>query len=171
MVVFGAWVDDVMVLGPPSLVEQVQRDLEKSFTCKRKGELIEYVGSKLTFSRDDNGKGTVKLMQPVLIKKINDKYKMSDGPVSKMPAVAGQVLMKGDGEGTVSPEQIKMYRSATGTCMFMMQWLRPNIFNAVQGLARHMTVPREAHVCTLMTLLKYVTHTKERGLVIVPRDL
>jgi hypothetical protein len=75
MVVFVAWVDDVMVLGPPSLVEQVQRDLEKSFTCKREGELTEYVGSKLTFSRDDNGKGTVKFMQPVLIKKIHDEYK------------------------------------------------------------------------------------------------
>ena len=28
MVVFVAWVDDVMVLGPPSLVEQVQCNLE-----------------------------------------------------------------------------------------------------------------------------------------------
>jgi hypothetical protein len=130
MAVFVAWVDDVMVLGPPSLVEQVQRDLEKSFTCKCEGELTEYVGSR---------KGTVKFMQAVLIKKINDKYKMSDGPVSKTPAVAGQVLVKGDRGGTVSPDQIKMYHSATATCMFMMQCSRPNIFNAVQGLARHTT--------------------------------
>ena len=34
-----------------------------------------------------------------------------------------------------------------------------------------MTAPREAHVRALMTLLKYVTHTKERGLVIAPRDM
>ena len=46
-------------------------------------------------------------MQPVLIKKINDKYKMSDGSVLKMPVVAGQVLVKGDGEDTVSLKQIK----------------------------------------------------------------
>jgi hypothetical protein len=65
------------------------------------------MGSKLTFSCDDNGKGTVKFTQPVLIKKINAKYKMSGGPVSMTPAVAGQVLVKVDGEGTVSPEQIK----------------------------------------------------------------
>ena len=50
MVVFVAWVNDAMVLGPPSLVEQVQRDLEKSFTCKREGELMEYMGSKLTLN-------------------------------------------------------------------------------------------------------------------------
>jgi hypothetical protein len=55
MVVFVAWVNGIMVLGPPSLVEQVHRDLEKSFTCKREGELKEFVGSKLTFSCDDNG--------------------------------------------------------------------------------------------------------------------
>ncbi len=85
--------------------------------------------------------------------------------------MAGQVLVKGDGEGTVSLDQIKMYRSATATCMFMMQWSRPDIFNAVRGLARHMTAPREAHVRALMTLLKYVTHTKERGLVIAPKDM
>ena len=84
---------------------------------------------------------------------------MTDGPVSKTPAVAGQVLVKGDGEGTVTSNQIKMYRSATATCMFMMQWSHPDIFNAVQGLAKHMTAPREAHVSALMTLLKYITHT------------
>ena len=50
MVVFVAWVDDVMVLSPLSLVKQVQHDLEKSSTCKREGELMEYVGSTLTFN-------------------------------------------------------------------------------------------------------------------------
>ncbi len=70
---FVAWVDDVMVLGPPVLVEQVQRDLEKAFTCKRKGELTEYMGSKLTLNRDDEGKGTIKFTQPVLIQKLNEE--------------------------------------------------------------------------------------------------
>ena len=171
MVVFVAWVHDVMVLGPPSLVEQVQSNLEKAFTCKCKGELTGYTGSKLTFNHDDGGKGTIKFTQPVLIKKLNEEYMISDGPVSKMPAVAGQVLVKGNREGTLSLKQIKMYHSAIATCMFMMQQSHPDIFNAVQGLARHMTAPREAHVHALMTLSKYVTHTKESCSVIAPRDL
>ena len=53
MVMFVALVDDIMVLGPAALVEQVQHDLEKAFTCKCKGELMEYVGSKLTFTCND----------------------------------------------------------------------------------------------------------------------
>ena len=78
----------------------------------------------------------------------------------KTPGVAGQVLVKGDGDGTMSDEQARMYGSAVAMCMFMMQWSCPDIFNAVRGLARHMTAPREAHVRALMTLMKYVTHTK-----------
>jgi hypothetical protein len=34
-----------------------------------------------------------------------------------------------------------------------------------------MTVPREAHVCALMTLMKYIMHTKHRGLLIAPKDM
>ncbi len=59
--------------------------------------------------------------------------------------------MKSDGDVTVAPATATAYRSATATCMFMMQWSWPDIFNAVQGLARHMTASREAHVHALST--------------------
>jgi hypothetical protein len=154
-----------MVLGPPELVEQVQQDLEKVFMCNHEGELTEYMGSKLTFKRDVEGKGIIRFTQPVLIKKLKEEYEVPEGLVSRTPAVAGQVLVKGEGDDTVSVEQIKMYRSTTATCMFLMQWSRPDIFNAMQGLARHMTAPREAHVCILMNLIRYVISTKNRGLI------
>ena len=57
LVVFVAWVDGVKVLGPLLLVEQVQHDLEKAFTCKCKGKLTEYISSKLTFAQSINGLG------------------------------------------------------------------------------------------------------------------
>ncbi len=34
-----------------------------------------------------------------------------------------------------------------------------------------MTAPREAHVRALMTLMKYVMHTKHRGLLLAPKDM
>ena len=89
------------------------------------------MGSKLTFNRDIESKGTIKFTQLVLIKKLNEEYVVPNGPVSKTPAVAGQVLVKGEGDGMVSTDQVKMYQSATAACMFMMQWSQPDIFNAV----------------------------------------
>ena len=47
LVVMVAWVDDVMILGTPELVDKVQRDLESVFTCKCEGKLSEYIGSKI----------------------------------------------------------------------------------------------------------------------------
>ena len=66
-----------------------------------------YIHSQ-TFTCNDVGKGTIKFTQPILIKKINEEYKLTDGPVSKMLAVASQVLVKGNREGTVSPKQINV---------------------------------------------------------------
>ena len=88
----------------------------------------------------------VKFMQPVLVRKLKEEYKPSEGPASKTPAVAGQVLVKGDGSGAIQETKAKMYQLATVTCMYMMQWSRPDIINAVCRLVRHMTAPREAHV-------------------------
>ena len=59
VVILVAWVDDVMILGPPNMVEQAQQDLDKAFTCKCKGELTEYVGSKLDLYRENSGLGRV----------------------------------------------------------------------------------------------------------------
>ena len=159
MVVLVARVDDAMILGPPNMVEQVQQDLERAFTCKREGELTEHVDSKLTLYRDDSGLGMVKFTQPVLVRKLEETYTPPAGVVLKMSAVAGLVLVKRDSDGTVQESMAKMYRSATAMCMYMMQWSCPDTFNAVSGLARHMTVPREAHVQALMTLIRYIIST------------
>ena len=51
--------------------------------------------------------GKIKFTQPVLIQKLMEEYKPLDSPVSKTPAVAGEVLIKGDGEGMVAIDLLK----------------------------------------------------------------
>jgi len=168
-VVFVSWVDDIMACGEPDDVKQLVKDLEDSFECKCEGELKEYVGSKIDIVRKSDGLATVKFTQPVLIQKLEDEYELPGGTKRpKTPAAAGQTLVKGDGSGTVSDEAATVYRSGTATMMFMMQWSRPDIYNAVRGLARHMSAPREAHVKAMGTAMKYVMATRNRGLVLAP---
>ncbi|KAL7486991.1 hypothetical protein ACHAW6_012592 [Cyclotella cf. meneghiniana] len=64
-----------------------------------------------------------------------------------------------------------MYQSETATCIYIMRWSCPDIFNAVCRLARHMTAPREAHVLALMTLTSYMISTENRGLVLAPKEI
>ncbi len=86
---------------------------------------------------------------------------------STTPAVAGLVLVKGDGDGTVQESLAKMYQSASAWCN-MMQWSCPDTFNAGHRIVRHMTVPKEAHARVLMTLIRYMMSTRDRRLVLVP---
>lgn len=59
-----AWVDDdILVLGALTLVEQVQ----KAFTCKCEGKLMEYMESKIVINCDSMGLRAIKFMQPVLV--------------------------------------------------------------------------------------------------------
>jgi hypothetical protein len=88
---------------------------------------------------------TAPFTQLVLIPKLWEEYTSMDRPVSHIPAVAGQVRVKGDGDRTVNDTIAKMYWSASATCMYIMQWSHPGICNAVYGLARHMTAPRKSH--------------------------
>ena len=172
LVVLVSWVDDIMILGHPSDVESVEKDFNKLFECTCEGHLTEYVGSKIDIKRKPDGLATVKFTQPVLVQKLKDEYIVDiNGRSSMVPAVAGQILVKGDGSGGISEEKATKYRSATATLMYIMQWSRPDIYNATRGQSRHMKEPREAHDKALQTLMKHVVATAERGLVLAPTAL
>ena len=96
--------------------------------------------SKINLSRDANGLGTSKFTQPVLVQKPRDEYQVDAGvKPSTTPANAGLVLVKGDGSGLLDEKATTEYQSATATCVCMMRWNRPDIYDATRGLARHMS--------------------------------
>ena len=111
--------------------------------------------------------GRVKFTQPVLIEKLKEIYDDLPRP-PKTPAVPGQVLVMGDGSGQIEGKEATRYRSGTATTMFMMQWLRPEVYNTTRGLVRQMAHPRLAHVAALKNLISYIVSTLERGLVLLP---
>lgn len=78
------------------------------------------------------GMRTVKFTQPVLVGKLWEEYGPMEGWASQLPAVAEQVLIKGDGERTMGDTIVKIYRFAIATYMYIMQWSCPDIFNAVR---------------------------------------
>ena len=163
-----SWVDDILALGEKQDVERIQQDLESKFTCKREGPLKEYVGSKIDLSRDENGLGKLKFTQPVLVQKLQDEFDLSEGRIPKTPAAPGQELIKSNGGNDLHGKRVTTYRSGTAICMFIMQWSRPDIYNATRALSRHMSAPTTMHEDALRRLMKYVVATRNRGLVLSP---
>lgn len=60
------------------------------------------------------------------------------------------------------------YRSGVGKLMHMMQYSRPEIYNAVRDLARHMKSPTQVHYNAMLRVMKYCVETPNRGLTLEP---
>jgi hypothetical protein len=169
--VFASWVDDIIIMGLPSDVRQIEQDLERSFVCKSEGEMKEYVGSKIDILRDSTGLGTAKFTQPVLVQKLKNDFDLDSDKVPRTPALPGQVLTKGDGNSPLPHDLAKKFRSATATIMYLMQWSRPEVYNATRNCSRVMSNPQQQHWKPLVHLMKYVTGTPGRGLTLAPNRI
>jgi hypothetical protein len=60
------------------------------------------------------------------------------------------------------------YRGGVGKLMYLMRYSRPDIYNAVRDLARHMVAPNQGHYDAMMRTMAYVVGTPERGLTLAP---
>ena len=96
----------------------------------------------------------------------DEEYKLPKEPVSKTTAVEDQILKRYMTMRLIDIDtKAKTYQNATATCINMIQWSHPNIFNAVHSWARDMTVPRKTYrVWAIMTLVKYIEYMENRGL-------
>ncbi len=68
----------------------------------------------------------------------------------------------------LTSEKQTLYHSGVGKAMHMIQYSRPDTYNAVCDLARHMTSAAEVHMDAMLRLIKYVDNTGDRSLVLNP---
>ncbi len=135
LVIMISWIDDNMILGPSNLVMQIKNDLMKQFECYDCGHLEEYVGNKIDYI----GKDAIQFTQNVLMQSYSNEFKLLKRSYNT-PAQPGTVLLKPVENGEVlSGEAQSILRSGIGKLMYHMQYLRPDIAQAVRDLARHMT--------------------------------
>ena len=168
LVMMISWIDDNMILGHPEDVAQFRKDLEDGFECKYEGTLTEYVGSKIDIRRKSAGT-SIKVTQPVLVQSLEDEFDLPTGKAPRTPVPAGQVLVKKDDGVNLDKRDTTKYRSGVAKMMFLMQWSRPECQNPVRGMARQMAQPQEHHYKAMISCMKYITSTKDRGLMIQPR--
>jgi hypothetical protein len=81
------------------------------FDCDEVGELKEYVGCKVDIDRKER---SVTLTQPVLLQNFADEFELPEGASPRTPAVAGDVLVRGEVKDQVSYKEQKLYRSGVG---------------------------------------------------------
>ena len=81
--------DDILALGYPEDVKQIEADLQSAFVSKSEGEKKEYVGNKVDVVRQSDGRARIKVTQPVLVQKLRDEFELPVGKTPKTPAEPG----------------------------------------------------------------------------------
>jgi hypothetical protein len=125
-------IDDNLIIGSKKAVEKAKKELMHRFSCKDCGDLEEYVGCKI-----ERTANSLKFTQPVLIQSFSDKFELPT-QIYKTPSQAGSVLVVGKKNEVLRSVMQKKCHSGTGKAMHAMQHLKPEMYNAVQDLSRHM---------------------------------
>jgi hypothetical protein len=109
-----SWINDNMIVGPSDLVLKLKSNLMEHFKCNDCGVLTEYIGNKI----ERLGENVIQLVQTVL----TQSYEQP-GTILMHPA---------KGEEVLKPQDQTTLRSGVGKLMYQMQYLRPDIAQAVQ---------------------------------------
>jgi len=157
-----SWIDDNLIIGSESAVPKVKKDLMSRFECDDCGEMREYVGCKI----ERTGR-KLKFTQPVLLQSFVDEFELPTRTYGS-PAIGGSVLVPGTPSEVLGGMESTKYRSGVGKLMHMMQYSRPEIYNAVRDLARHMKSPTQVHYNAMLRVMKYCVETPNRGLTLEP---
>ncbi len=154
-----SWINNNAIVGQESDVLNLKNELKKQFECNYCGTMVEYVGCTIEKCKS----GGIKCLQ------YRDEFDIKDLTKFNTPATPGTILKKPiDGDVLLTSEKQTLYCSGVGKVMHMIQYSRPDTYNAVRDLARHMTSAMQVHMDAMLRLMKYMDDTRDRGLVLNP---
>jgi len=135
------------------------------FECKDCGLMDEYVGCTIKKLKTEG----VKFQQKVLLQSYRIEFDILKMKKFNTPAAPGTVLRKPDeGDKVLTSAKQTQYHSGVGKGMHMMQFSRPDTYNAVRDLVRHMTKATQVHYDAMLRMMKYVDDMSDRRLVLNP---
>ena len=87
-------------------------------------------------------------------KAVLDNFGMADAHPAKTPAEEGPIYV--EEEEILSPEDIKFFRSATGSLLYLCRCTRPDITRSVMVLTRSMSKPSPRTMSKIKRVLRYL---------------
>lgn len=156
LIIIALYVDDILLFSSNStLKEKVKCELMNTFEMKDFGSAHHILGMRVNKSQNK-----VTLDQTGYIKRVLEKFNMTDCKPAKTPLEKGIKLPKGDNKSTNSH-----YRNLLGCLMYIAVCTRPDIAHAVSVLSQFNECHTEHHWKALKRVLRYLKGTVNYGLV------
>ena len=154
------YVDDIMLSGSDDeKVLQLIEKLKDRFETVDLGDATFLLG--MGIHRNVHA-GTIILSQETYSRTILETYGMADARPTKTPAEAGPVQIEED--EILSTEDTTLFRSATGSLLYLNRCTRPDIPHAVMILTQSISKPDPRAMIKMKRVLRYLKGTASTGL-------
>jgi hypothetical protein len=171
------YVDDGIFIGPKQqdideaydLLATVYTDSNggqhRAYRMTDEGDLADYLGVRI----DRLPNGLIKLSQPHLIQQILTDLGMNGSTKPQSTPAAQSIKLNRDLTGQPATDDWH-YRSVVGKLNFLEKSTRADISYAVHQCARFSADPKESHATALKRIGRYLAGTKDKGLILNPKD-
>jgi hypothetical protein len=136
-----------------------------AFKMTDEGALSDYLGVKI----EQLPNGLIKLSQPLLIQQILDDLGFNERTGTKNTPASSSVKLNRDVHGKPYDEHWH-YRSVIGKLNFVEKSTRLDLAYSVHQCARFSADPKESHATAVKRIGKYLLATKDKGLILNPRE-
>lgn len=161
VLLISVYVDDVVVTGSNRRgVLDFTKAMASRFEVRDMGELKRLLGFEV---ERDLASRSIKLTQRQYIEKMLQRFGMTDARPVSTPMI--EVLSREAGERALGEAETSEFRSMMGSLIYPSSVVRLDTTFAVQALCRCMAAPREPHLVAAKRVLRYLSGTKDHGLV------
>ncbi|CAB1111435.1 unnamed protein product [Ectocarpus sp. CCAP 1310/34] len=159
-VILLVYVDDILLTGAKEeLVTTIIEQMKERFETVDLGEAKFILGMAIQRNLEA---GTILLTQEAYTKAVLAKFGMADVRAAATPAEKEPVTTKE--ENALSPEQTTMFRSATGSVLYISRGSRPDISHSVLVLTKSMAKLGPKALAKLKRLMRYLKGTTSLGI-------
>ena len=159
-VILALYVDDGLLLSKSKkAIDTIIDEMKKKFEVTI-GNAAYYVGMEIKRNR---AKKTIFMSQTAYLKKVIDKFGMTDANGLKVPADPNEKLVK-PVDGAVSDPKIP-FRELVGSLMFAACVSRPDIAYAVNMISKYLSCYTNEHWLAAKRILRYVKETVDYGIL------
>jgi hypothetical protein len=173
------YVDDGIFVGPKQedidecydlltkpCISPTEPDKEfRAFKMTNEGDISDYLGVKVEKLKN----GCIKLSQPHLIQKILDDLGFNERTKTAATPAASTIKLGRDLHGAPYQEDWH-YRSVIGKLNFLEKSTRLDLAYSVHQCARFSADPKESHATAVKRIGKYLMATKDKGIILNPKD-
>ncbi|CAI7870995.1 unnamed protein product, partial [Closterium sp. NIES-54] len=158
------YVDDlVFATADTEALAHVKSELQKRHTCTDLGELLSYLGLRIT---RDRAQRTITLTQSHMVQQVLQRFGFTYSSPQSTPLPTGHSLSAPPSDESVEPSG--PYPELVGCLMYLMTCTRPDLAYPLSLLARYVAPGRhqKVHRDAAKRVLRYLCSTSGMGLVL-----